>query len=215
MSIPTYNLGYPQNGSTLGQSKATIRNNLDGTFQTLGVDHVNNNGVSSIQAGNYPAGYHSQVSMIPLSSDPAHVGSYGHLYTKSITTGGNLDQVLFYETGGGRITQFTTNIAGAANTTNIGSGYSTLFGGLYFLWGNVTFGGVFSGKVQYPIAFANNGNIALNIQTSPLGTSASTGSLVITGSLPVSVANPNGGFTYQIAGTTTGYSGFYWIAIGY
>ena len=44
MSIPTYTQGYPPDGSSLGQTKSVIRNNLDGTFLTLAVDHVDNNG---------------------------------------------------------------------------------------------------------------------------------------------------------------------------
>jgi hypothetical protein len=43
MSIPSYTPGYPQNGSSLGASKSTIRNNLDGTFQTVGINHFNQN----------------------------------------------------------------------------------------------------------------------------------------------------------------------------
>ncbi len=50
MAIPIYTLGYPPDGSSLGQTKTTIRNNLDGTFLTLGGDHVNNNG----QPGSIP-----------------------------------------------------------------------------------------------------------------------------------------------------------------
>ena len=44
MSIPAFTPGYPPDGSSLGETKSVIRNNLDGTFLTLGVDHINNNG---------------------------------------------------------------------------------------------------------------------------------------------------------------------------
>jgi hypothetical protein len=64
MAIPTYTPGYPPDGSSLGQTKSTIRNNLDGTFETLAVDHVNNNGVP----GSNPAGYHTIIHQVPQTN---------------------------------------------------------------------------------------------------------------------------------------------------
>jgi hypothetical protein len=43
MSIPTFIEGYPQDNQSLGASKPVIRGNLDGTFQTLGIDHQDQN----------------------------------------------------------------------------------------------------------------------------------------------------------------------------
>jgi hypothetical protein len=64
MPIPAYTPGYPPDGSSLGQTKAVIRNNLDGTFQTLAVDHIDNNG----NPGSQPAGYHTVIHQVPQTS---------------------------------------------------------------------------------------------------------------------------------------------------
>ena len=61
MGIPAYVPGYPPDGSSLGQTKSTIRNNLDGTFQTIAVDHINNNG----DPGSQPPGYHTIIHEVP------------------------------------------------------------------------------------------------------------------------------------------------------
>ena len=89
MPIPTYTPGYPPDGSSLGQTKSTIRNNLDGTFQTLAIDHVNNNG----QPGSNPAGYHTiihQVSQTSVSTvsgvNQVFSGVPGSLRVNTVTT---------------------------------------------------------------------------------------------------------------------------------
>lgn len=106
MTFP-YVKGYPPDGSTLGQTKSTIRNNLDGTFNTLAIDHIDNNG----NPGSKPAGYHKVIHFVSQSGDPSLVTAVGQLYTKSISSGGNTDTSLFFETGasGGRKLQLTSN----------------------------------------------------------------------------------------------------------
>ena len=121
MVVP-YVRGYPPDGSSLGQTKAVIRNNLDGTFDTVAVDHVNNNGgVTGIQ----PAGYHTVAHMVPQGADPATVAGYGQLYSKTVNSFTN-DQALFWETGNGLIQQLTTNLTPSATA----NGYSFLPGGI-------------------------------------------------------------------------------------
>lgn len=144
MPILPYTPNYPPDGFTLGQTKAIIRNNLDGTFQTLGVDHINNNG----QPGNKPAGYHNVVHVVPQGGNPPAVGGYGQLYSKTINSFTN-DQALFWETGTGIVQQLTTNIS----PTNSGSnGYSFIAGGFIVQWMKVNNP---SPGVQYffPVAF--------------------------------------------------------------
>src|ERR1700690_80686 len=107
--VAPYVRGYPPDGSSLGQTKSTLRNNLDGTFDTVAVDHINNNG----QPGSKPAGYHNVVHMVPQGSDPGAVTGYGQLYSKTINDV-TTDQALFWETGAGLVAQLTTNFAPVA-----------------------------------------------------------------------------------------------------
>jgi hypothetical protein len=77
MSIPNYVLGYPPDGSSLGNTKLQIRNNLDGTFLTLSVDHRNANQTNP--------GYHTVIHSLTQSSDPS-VFSGGSQYYSKIAT---------------------------------------------------------------------------------------------------------------------------------
>jgi hypothetical protein len=129
MAIPTYTPGYPPDGSSLGQTKSTVRNNLDGTFETLGVDHVDNNGDPGMQ----PAGYHTVVHMVPQSGNPGAVTGYGQLFSKIITSVIS-DTALFWETGTGLVQQLTSNVVPSAVT----NGYTFLPGGILIQWGTVT-----------------------------------------------------------------------------
>lgn len=64
MPILTYVEGFPMDNQSLGASKVQVRNNLDGTFETLGIDHVNNNG----EPGSNPAGYHTLIHQVTQSA---------------------------------------------------------------------------------------------------------------------------------------------------
>lgn len=150
MPIPTYTLGYPQDGSSLGQSKSTIRNNLDGTFQTVAVDHVNNNG----QPGMQPAGYHTIIHQVPQSS-VATVAGYnqvfsgvpGTLVVNGVTTPAvpaNGDEQLYSLTGGGVLSQLTGSNASS-------NGYAWV-GGVLFQWGSGTATST-GATINFPIAF--------------------------------------------------------------
>ena len=123
MPIPTYVQGYPQDGSTLGQTKTQIRNNLDGTFQTLGVDHVNNNGVP----GANPAGYHTTAHFTLQGSVPAATTNACQLFSTSAGLGN-----LFYQDiqTPSNVTQLTRNFAPVVGGTNNAPGYSWMAGAL-------------------------------------------------------------------------------------
>lgn len=125
MAIPPYFEGYPPDGSSLGQTKSTIRNNLDGTFLTLGIDHINNNG----QPGSRPAGYHNVIHSVPQGSDPAATTGYGQLYSKTINSV-TTDEAMFWETGNGLIQQMTMNFTPQASQ----NGYTFLPGGIILQW---------------------------------------------------------------------------------
>jgi hypothetical protein len=200
MPIPEYNQGYPPDQSSLGQTKTTIRNNLDGTFLTLGVDHINNNGLPGTQ----PAGYHNITHWVPQAGNPVAVTGYGQLYSKTV----NADQALFWETGNGLVQQLTTNITPSAAA----NGRSFLPGGIIIQWGSVTSALPNNGSVNFfaatGLAFPNN---CFNVQTTPFyGVSAPNTN-------PISIAI-NGltatGFNWLALSASNKYTGFYWTAIG-
>ena len=154
MSIPSYNRGYPPDGSSLGQTKATIRDNLDGTFLTLAVDHVNNNG----QPGSQPAGYHTVIHEVPQANvstvsgyNQVFSGVPGSLVVNGVTTPAvpaNGDQQLYSLTGGGILAQLTGYLAS-------GKGYAWM-GGVLVQWGDFSMGSSTSMIINYPIPFPNN-----------------------------------------------------------
>ncbi|SRR5258706_4072890 len=204
MSIPTYTPGYPPDGSSLGQTKSVIRNNLDGTFQTLGIDHVNNNG----QPGGKPAGYHTVIHSVPQGSNPAPVAGYGQLFSKTINSF-TTDQALFWETGAGLIQQLTVNLtpSPAAN------GYTFLPGGLILQWGKINSTASSFQTLTFAtsnIAFPNN---CFGIWTQVYGNSGtpatSTGNVEIRQSTLTRTT-----FQWAFVTSSSQYTGFYWWALG-
>lgn len=202
MPISTYTPGYPPDGSSLGQTKATIRNNLDGTFQTLGVDHVNNNGETSNGLTGKPAGYHNIAHFVPQGSNPAPITGYGQLYSKTINDV-TTDEALFWETGAGLIQQLTVNLTPLAAP----NGYTYLPGGLILQWGTI------SGAIKNNLSSSINFNIPFpggncyNMQ----GTlsSGSTGSVITT------IPDAGGAsFKYFVNTNSSQTINFFWWAIG-
>lgn len=207
MSIPTFTPGYPPDGSSLGQTKSVIRNNLDGTFLTLGVDHINNNG----QPGSQPAGYHNVTHWVPQGSNPAPITGYGQLYSKTITPVVT-DQALFWETGTGLIQQLTTNITPLAANT----GYTFIPGGIIIQWGTVSIPNVSSSNPPpnrqtatqtFPIPFPTACFIVIP-QYQASGTTISANTISI-------ISKTKTDFTWNnTASSVTNYPAFYWFAIG-
>lgn len=152
MPIPTYTLGYPPDGSSLGQTKATIRNNLDGTFETLGVDHVNNNGVP----GSNPAGYHTIIHQVTQAGPPAAISGVNQVFSMIPPSGipSNTDTQLFTVTANqtpGHYSQLTGN-NGATNG-------NVWCAGILIQWGTVTNAvknGSGTTSVNLPNAYPNN-----------------------------------------------------------
>jgi hypothetical protein len=198
MGIPTYNQGYPQDGSSLGQSKLTIRNNLDGTFQTLAVDHINNNG----QPGSKPAGYHKVIHMVPQSANPGAIAGYGQLFTKTVNSIIN-DTQLFWETSTGLIQQLTVNITPRART----NGYTFLPGGIIIQWGVVNSPGQ-SGTVTFTtVSNINFPNNCWNVQlTQRRDASNSTQGMYLNGSPGTS--------SFKYNGSSSDDDALFWVAIG-
>ena len=214
MAIPTYVPGYPPDGSSLGQTKSTIRNNLDGTFQTIAVDHVNNNG----QPGSQPPGYHTIIHQVPQTS-VATVSGYNQVFsgvpgtlivngttTPAVPSGGNTQ--LYSLTGAGALSQLTGHNAAS-------NGYQWV-GGILLQWGIHSLTGSTSERATINFASANVNfpNNLFNLQVSLIcrspGTSSSQNTLcVVNGTLT------NTSFQYQYNGEGGGrFPLFFWFAIG-
>ncbi len=150
MPIPTYTPGYPPDGSSLGQTKSTIRNNLDGTFETVGIDHVNNNGVP----GSNPAGYHTIIHQVTQTAvvtiggvNQVFSGIPGTVTVNAVATPAipsNGDTQLYALSSSGFLSQLT----GYSGTSN---GFAWV-GGILLQWGTVA---------------ATSGNPTVNFSSAP------------------------------------------------
>jgi len=205
MPIPTYTPGYPPDGSSLGQTKATIRNNLDGTFETLAIDHVNNNG----QPGSNPAGYHTIIHEVTQTNvttvagvNQVFSGVPGTLIVNGVTTPAlpaNGDTQLYSLTGAGALTQLTGYSAASP-------GYAWV-GGVLMQFGIVTVTG--TGSISYPITLTA---AAFSIQLTQFNTTPGVVQYLqvfasSTTGFTIKVFNGNGAIS--VAPRT-----IYWLAIG-
>lgn len=205
MPIPTYTPGYPPDNSSLGQTKSVIRNNLDGTFQTLAVDHIDNNG----DPGMKPAGYHTIIHEVPQVSvstvngyNQVFSGVPGTLVVNGVTTS-NIpanDTQLYSLTGAGILSQLTGYNADK-------TGYQWI-GGILLQWGNTGATSSSTVAVSFSPKFPNN---CFNVSAIPIRAATSPGDdfacVIVTSSVS------RNGFTIgNIGGHSV--SGFYWFAIG-
>lgn len=202
MSIPTYTPGYPPDNSTLGQTKSTVRNNLDGTFLTLAVDHVNNNG----QPGSQPAGYHTIIHEVPQTSvstltgyNQVFTGVPGSLVVNATTTPAipaNGDTQLYSLSSLGALAQLT----GFSAATN---GYAWV-GGILVQWGRTSAptSGV---AISFPVTFPN---ACFTVIATPYKSGAISNLTGFGIAAPATTTT----FTPIFSGTTLDYVG--WVAIG-
>lgn len=204
MAIPTYTPGYPPDGSSLGSTKAVIRDNLDGQFQVFSVDHYNQNGSNP--------GFHQQ-STYPISAfAPTTVSGQIAQYSKAISG----KSVLFNIRDGDPTTE--TQVTTGAFSAPVASqnGYTYLPGGLILQWGLrvVTLTSPNStGNVIFPFVSMNS---IFNILFSPVCVDSGTGSTSVISlvSFTMSAGKING-FNWNAATSSNGkYANFYWSVIG-
>lgn len=204
MPIPTYTPGYPPDGSSLGQTKSTIRDNIDGTFQTLAIDHINNNG----QPGSQPAGYHTIIHEVPQTSvntvsgyNQVFSGVPGTLSVNSSTTAAipsNGDQQLYSLSGGGVLSQLT----GYSANTN---GYQWI-GGILLQWGKVTNPGQ-AGTVNFASNNVNFPNNCFSVMlTMQRNGSTSTQGVYLNGTPTRN--------SFSFTGSSSSANALFWIALG-
>lgn len=206
MSIPSYTLGYPPDGSTLGQTKSTIRNNLDGTFKTVQINHYDNNDPTN-------PGKHKFIQL-PVALGGPSTGATELLFYNGVSgTGiGGANNLFFQSYGGSASVQMTRHEV-PSSTAN---GYSWLPGGsghgLLIQWGTRAIGT--QGNltiVTFPIAFTAPSSVfsitlgCINSNNSPAANNAFIKAGTVTASQ----------FTVTNSSNSGDLSSIYWMAIGY
>lgn len=197
--------------------------NIQGNFTTLnnvfGVDHTTfDNSTAQI-------GYHTVIHFIPNSTiitnpatnypptPPATTAGFGQLWCPQITDGFNTDEALYFQSGGGRITQLTSNIKILTGS----NGATFLPGGLILQWGIViqALAATDSGNVVLNTTGNNYkfGNNIFNVFTQLI---SSNGSLGVAGGNTLSILNTANinQFQWVFVGKPATFTGFYWWALG-
>lgn len=137
--MPT-NFNYIQNipfaTNNPSADQPNMQTNTNSINSIIGVDHITFNQATGIESD----GWHKVIHFRTQAANPVAIAGIGQLYTKTLTIG-NTDQCLFFESGGGRITQLTGILGGAGNqtsTANNPNGYTALIGGIILQWGEIT-----------------------------------------------------------------------------
>lgn len=210
MPIPTYISGYPPDGFSLGNTKTTIRGNLDGTFQTLGIQHYNQNS-GNISSG--LVGKHQYITFPQQGFQPTTAAGEIELFNGALPTGGNYN-LAYIGSGSSTAVQLTRSEIPKA----MQNGYSWMAGNILWQWGlnNAPSSGSFAlGLAAGTYVFAANGNVDYSanpfiIQATLIGSSSA-----ISGTGTVSIISATATeFKWAFNGAGTSYLGFYWTAIG-
>lgn len=153
--MTSYQPSIPTGTVPFNEDYQNIQNNFSQLNTTYGVDHVAYN----VALNN---GYHKSVHLVPVStiaSNPPNnqpingytaTGGIGQILNAQINDGINMDEALYFLTGGNRLIQLTRNFVPVAST----NGYTMLIGGLILQWGTST--KTTGGSTSFPIAFPAN-----------------------------------------------------------
>jgi hypothetical protein len=206
MTLFPYNLNIPAGPDNPSADRPLMTENTNSISGIIAVDHVGfdlNNG-----------GYHTVIHSIPFSTtgtnppknqpvvSPAATAGFGQIFTAQINDGINPDEALYFESGGGRVTQFTRNFT----PTNAANGSTFLPGGLILNWGQIPA----SSSSTYPALFIQPFTVL------PY-------SIVITGQRAGSDPGSSNAWVINSSVTTNGFQifndgahnfGWNWIAIG-
>lgn len=119
MSSFSYITGIPNAPNNPSADQPNMKTNTNSINSWVGIDHK---GFTTGQDG-----WHTLVHLVPQSSPAATLG-IGELYSQTV----NADQQLFYQSGGGVITQLT----GPTAPSIVTNGFTYLPGGLLMQWGS-------------------------------------------------------------------------------
>lgn len=117
----------PLASETLAVSQGKMRANNLYYGNTLNVDHQIGPANGTRNDGITAEGYHKVIHFVTNGGNPGPVTGIGQLFTKTVGS----DQQIFFESGGGIITQITGPNAPLIS----GNGYTWLPGGLLMQWG--------------------------------------------------------------------------------
>jgi len=203
--MSTYNPNCPTGVIPLDQDYKNLQLNFQQADNSFGVDHL------KFSNNTNQNGFHTVVHMIPFSTlasnppnnqpivAPTNVALTGELFTAQIFDGINSDEALYYQSGGGRLSQLTRNFT----PINAGNGASFIAGGLIFQWGS--FDPNSTTTIVFPQAFTSPPySITLTPSVNDNGTYRA---YVATGSVTTT--------QFQFQGTISSHSNpVYWMAIG-
>lgn len=230
--MSSFQPGIPTGFLNLDVDYKNIQDNFQQLDTTFGVGHTT---YSNNTAQN---GYHTNIQMIPNSNTttnppnnqpviaPAAIAGYGQLFSAEINDGINVDEALYWLSGGNKLTQLTRNFTPVINASG-SRGVTFLPGGYIFQWGfqrgthgggNQTFNPGDTGTITFSantpnIAFPNNFFTAWTQMDydSGIGVPASTSAFII------SIDNGTQDklhFDWAASGSGGSYTRFFWFALG-
>ncbi len=152
----SYQPGVPTGFIPINQDYSALKENFTQLEDQFLVDHV----PLSSTSGTPPNGYHESIHLVPQSTTatnppnnqpvvtPTATPGYGQLFNAEINDGANTDTVLYFLSGGNRITELTRNIQPVAAQ----NGYTFIPGGLILQWAQFTAPAA-TGTVNFNILF--------------------------------------------------------------
>jgi hypothetical protein len=223
--MTTYNPALPTGLVNLDSDYQNVQSNFQQLDTSFAVDHT----AFSQAAQN---GYHHVIHSVPFSttasnppnnqpvSVPAAIPGFGQVFTAQINDGLNLDEALYFLSGGNRLTQLTRNLQPIISA----NGYTCLPGGLILQWGlvNGSHSGAFNAGDTGTVTFAT-ANISFPVTCYTIWTNiAYTNTKPSTSGNAASVAVDSASFAsglsfnwyFDLAGSTNRYTKFYWVALG-
>ncbi len=245
MFIPTYQPNIPTGTVNLDQDYL----NLQGNFQQLniayGLDHVAFSDTSGLPPTvNGISGLHKVIHMLSFStlatnplnnnypislvtvppSQPLKVDLTGEIFTTESNDGYNPDQILWYQSGGARLTQLTRNFqplpfknnytaaSGGAVGTDFNAGATFIPGALTYQYGSFTPGTISgsSGTIKFPLKFINASTVIVSLTAicKAGGTTVNSTFSIETGTVTATQ------FKWSCPTSTSAYAGFTWTAVG-
>ena len=205
-----YQPGIPTGSVPLDQDYLNLQNNFQQLDTSFGLDHT----PFSVNTIPQPAGYHTNIHLIPFSTtttnapnnqpvvQPTATGGYGQVWSAQINDGINVDEALYFLTGGGRNLQLTSNFVPQVTT----NGFTFVPGGVIIQWGTLSAISETTTPVTFAglgcMAFPNNCFIVIPA-VSTTGGSAST--------LNITLLTKTGFSYYNTSGSTRTY---FWFALG-
>lgn len=216
--MPVYQPTIPTGTVNLDVDYQNIQNNFSQLNIAYGGDHVPYTDTSGLPPMGQ-TGMHTAIHLVPVSTVASNgpnnqpingytaTSGFGQVLSAQINDGINIDEALYFLTGGNRLQQLTRNFVPVTNT----NGATFLPGGLILNWGTATVN--LKGtptNISFTQAFSSSGNV-FSITIGCINNSGNSPSennvYVKTGTVTASqftVTNSSSGTVTQI----------YWMAIG-